>query len=90
MPTANNLIAFNISGAGKLIGVGNGDPICHQSDKEPTRYLFNGLAQAILQSTRQAGEIHVEAVKGTIHGPDLAPAKLVISTKRVGLRPSVA
>ena len=27
--------AFNISGAGKLIGVGNGDPNCQESDKGP-------------------------------------------------------
>jgi len=88
VPTANHLIAFNISGAGKLIGVGNGDPTCHESDKGPARSLFNGLAQVILQSTKQAGEIYVEAAKGSVDVPDLAPAKLVITTKRVDLRPS--
>jgi len=50
--------------------------------------LFNGLAQVILQSTKQAGEIYVEAAKGSVDVPDLAPAKLVITTKRVDLRPS--
>jgi beta-galactosidase len=48
VPTANNPIRFNVSGEGKLIGVGNGDPNCPESDKEPKRSLFNGLAQVIL------------------------------------------
>jgi len=32
VPTANNMIHFEISGPGKIIGVGNGDPICHEPD----------------------------------------------------------
>ena len=89
VPTASNLIGFKVSGDGVLIGVGNGDPNCQESDKEPKRSLFNGLAQAIVQSTRQAGEIHIEAVKDGWNGPELTPAKLVITTKRVEPRPSV-
>ena len=89
VPTANNKIAFKISGQGALLGVGNGDPNCHESDKEPKRSLFNGLAQVILQSTRTPGEIHIEAVKEGWDGPELTPAKLVIKTKAVELRPSV-
>jgi len=50
VPTAGNLIGFKVIGAGSLIGVGNGDPNCQESDKEPKRSLFNGLAQVIVQS----------------------------------------
>ena len=89
VPTAGNRIGFKVSGDGALIGVGNGDPNCQESDKEPKRSLFNGLAQVILQSTKRAGEIHIEAVKEGWDGPELTPAKLVISTKRVEPRPSV-
>jgi beta-galactosidase len=32
VPVANNVIHFEISGPGKIIGVGNGDPICHEPD----------------------------------------------------------
>jgi beta-galactosidase len=88
-PIADDLIAFNISGAGKLIGVGNGDPNCQESDKAPKRSVFNGLAQVILQSTKQAGEIRVEA-KSDGEGPELTPATVTITTKQVELRPSVA
>ena len=89
VPTAGNKIAFNVSGEGKLIGVGNGDPNCQESDKEPKRSLFNGLAQVIVQSTRRPGEIRVEAVKDGWDGPELTPAKLAITTKHVESRPVV-
>jgi beta-galactosidase len=89
VPTANNLIGFKVSGEGALIGVGNGDPNCQESDKEPKRSLFNGLAQVILQSTKRPGEIRIEAVKEGWDGPELTPAKITIATKRVELRPSV-
>jgi beta-galactosidase len=89
VPTANNLIGFKVSGEGALIGVGNGDPNCQESDKEPKRSLFNGLAQVIVQSTKRPGEIRIEAVKEGWDGPELTPAKITIATKRVELRPSV-
>jgi beta-galactosidase len=88
VPTASDLIAFKISGEGRLIGVGNGNPNCHESDKAPERSLFNGLAQVIVQATKQAGEIHIEALKEGWNGPQLTPAKLVVTTKKVQLRPS--
>jgi beta-galactosidase len=89
VPIAGNKIAFHVSGAGKLIGVGNGNPNCQESDKEPRRSLFNGLAQVILQSTNRPGEIHVEAVKDGWDGPELMPAKLSIKTRQTEARPSV-
>jgi beta-galactosidase len=89
VPTADNLIGFKVSGAGALIGVGNGDPNCQESDKEPKRSLFNGLAQVIVQSTKRPGEIRIEAAKEGWDGPELTPAKIVITTKQVELRPSV-
>jgi beta-galactosidase len=89
VPTANNMIGFKVSGAGVLIGVGNGDPNCQESDKEPKRSLFNGLAQVIVQSTKLPGEIRIEAVKEGWEGPELMPAKLAITIKPVEPRPSV-
>jgi beta-galactosidase len=32
VPVASNLIHFELSGPGKIIGVGNGDPACHEPD----------------------------------------------------------
>jgi len=89
LPTADSIIGFKVSGEGALIGVGNGDPNCHESDKEPRRSLFNGLAQAIVQSTKKPGTITIEA-STTVRGSTVAPAKIEITTKQVELRASVA
>jgi beta-galactosidase len=88
VPTANSNVTFKVSGSGKLIGVGNGDPNCQESDKGPSRSLFNGLAQAIVQSDKGAGAIHVEAMTGP-DGPGRISAKVVITSRQVQSRPSV-
>ena len=90
VPIADNQIAFKVTGNGALIGVGNGDPNCQESDKASKRSLFNGLAQVIVQSTKEPGEIQIEAHKDGWEGPNLTPATITIKTKQVELRPSVA
>ena len=90
VPTVDALILFKVSGEGALIGVGNGDPNCQESDKEPKRSLFNGLAQVIVESTRTPGTITIEAHTGEWPPPKLQPAQVTITTKKVDLRPSVA
>jgi beta-galactosidase len=89
IPTAGNLISFKVTGEGSLIGVGNGDPNCQESDKEPKRSLFNGLAQVIVQSTRTPGTITVEAYTEPYPRPKLLSTQVAITTKKVELRPSV-
>jgi len=89
VPTADNQINFKVTGTGALIGVGNGDPNCQQSDKELKRNLFNGLAQVIVQSTRTPGTIIVEAYTGEWPGPKLPSTTLSITTKQTALRPSM-
>jgi beta-galactosidase len=59
VPNANHQINFEISGPGKIIGVGNGDPSSHEPDKcidgAWKRNLFNGYCQVIV-SPRQHPE----------------------------------
>jgi beta-galactosidase len=50
VPTANIPVEFEISGAGSIIGLGNGNPNSHEAEKGTKRKLFNGLAQVIVQS----------------------------------------
>ena len=47
---ANFMVDFEINGPAQNIGVGNGDPNCHESEKANQRSLYNGLAQLIIQS----------------------------------------
>lgn len=85
VPTADNHIKFKVSGEGALIGVGNGDPNCQESDKESERSLFSGLAQVILQASKTPGSLTVEA-----SSRKLGAASLTITTKAVKLRPTVS
>ena len=57
VPVADHMMEFSIEGPARIIGVGNGDPNCHEPEKGNKRSLFNGLAQVIIQSTGEAGEI---------------------------------
>jgi beta-galactosidase len=89
IPTADNMISFKVTGEGALIGVGNGDPNCQESDKEPKRSLFNGLAQVIVQATRTSGTITVEAYTDDRQRPKLPAVRVNIATSKVDLRPTV-
>jgi beta-galactosidase len=61
VPAADNLIHFKLSGPGKIIGVGNGDPSSHEADKAKERKVFCGLSQVIVQSTKTSGKIKLTA-----------------------------
>jgi len=85
VPIADNDITFKVTGAGKLIGLGNGDPTDQAPDKGSERKAFCGLAMAIVQSAKTAGAITVEAV-----APGLASATLTLPAKAATLRPQVS
>jgi beta-galactosidase len=84
MPTASNEVSFELSGPGKMIGVGNGDPSCHEPDKATKRSAFNGLCMAFVQATKQAGEIRVVA-----SASGLESATAVIQAEAAQPRPAV-
>jgi beta-galactosidase len=85
VPITDNEVTFSISGAGKLIGTGNGDPTNQESDKGTSRKAFSGYCMALVQSTKTGGNITVEATS-----PGLEPASVTIAAKPVTLRPQVA
>jgi beta-galactosidase len=84
VPTADNEIEFRLTGGGRIIGVGNGDPSSHEPDKAERRRAFSGLAMAIVQAPKQAGELRLEAVS-----PGLEPASVPIRCEQAPLRPAV-
>jgi len=88
VPVADPQIEFKITGTGSFLGVGNGDPNCLESDKEPKRSLFNGLAQIIVQSSKTAGEIVIEASTPEWPGPKLPNARVSVKTRKAAARAS--
>jgi len=88
VPTADDHVKFQISGNGKIIGVGNGNPVSHEADKfvigNYFRSLFNGKCQLIIQSDRVPGDIKITATSER-----LKKAELIISSEVAPCRPYV-
>ena len=85
VPVTENEVTFRVAGPGKLLGVGNGDPTSHESDRGPARKAFSGLCVGVVQSRKTAGTVTVEATS-----PGLTAASLTVETSAVRLRPQVA
>jgi beta-galactosidase len=90
VPTASNEVSFKIAGPGRLIGLGNGDPSCHEADKpaspiEGKRSAFNGLCMAFVQALKQPGEIRVAASGAGL----VDSAAVVIRSEAAKLRPAI-
>ncbi|MFT5641014.1 MAG: beta-galactosidase [Cyclobacteriaceae bacterium] len=61
VPNADNLIHFNVSGPGKIIGVENGDLLDLSPNKSSKRKAFNGKCHVLIQSSGDTGVIKIEA-----------------------------
>jgi len=61
VPLADNLVKFELIGAGSIVGVDNGNQISHESFKANQRKAFHGMALAIVQSKQRAGRIVLQA-----------------------------
>ncbi|MFI3174310.1 MAG: glycoside hydrolase family 2 TIM barrel-domain containing protein [Bacillota bacterium] len=72
-PNADNVLHFEVSGAGEFLGCGNGDPLSHENDMTPQRALFNGLALCILRTKRETG-----TMKLTVTSDGLIPVNIEI------------
>lgn len=77
VPTANDPITFKLQGAGKIIGLDNGQPDSHESYQGNARRAFNGMALALLQGTEQPGSMVLSA-----SSPGLTPAQVTVSVSR--------
>ncbi|MDE3151745.1 MAG: DUF4982 domain-containing protein [Gemmatimonadota bacterium] len=84
VPDAGPTVEFAISGMGRLIGLGNGDPSDHDPDKGTLRRAFNGRCAAIVQASKSPGDLHVSA-----SARGLGPATLAIACRPVTPRPAL-
>jgi len=85
VPTANFPVEFELTGPGAIVGLGNGDPNSHEPEKGNHRSLFNGLAQVIVQSTRDGSGALVLRAKTD----NLRPAELSLAIDAAPDRPAV-
>ena len=85
VPRSNNLVTFTVVGPGRNLAHGNGDHNCHDPEQGPTRRVFHGLAQLIVQSNVGTGPLKIRA-----ESPGLKPAEITLELRAVPARPALA
>jgi len=77
VPDASNLIQFDVSAQGKIVGVDNGDLWSTESYKATHRKAFHGRCLVIVQATEIPGQISLSA-----KASGLEPAELTIDVAK--------
>ena len=67
-PDVNDLVQFEVKGAGKFRASANGDATSLDLFHEPKMHLFNGKLMAIVQASEKTGEIIFKAKSQKIKG----------------------
>lgn len=75
VPDADNLVTFNVTDGGRLIGVDNGNTRDDHSFKLNYRNAFNGHVFAVVQAGRTPGDIEIN-----VQADGLTPASVRIRT----------
>jgi len=75
---ANNRVRVEVSGAGRLLGLDNGDSTDYDQYKGLSRRLFNGKLMAIIGSTFEEGEVRV-----TVSSVGMEPAAVTFTVHPV-------
>src|SRR5579871_1341587 len=67
-PMADNQVAFDVTGAGEIAAVDNGNAATEEPFQARERKAFNGLALLIVRSKAVAGTIHISATSSGLAG----------------------
>ena len=78
-------VQVNVTGAGRLIGLDNGDSTDFEQYKGTCRKLFSGRLLAIIASKTEPGDIQIE-----VTSPSLASAALTVPAKEAPVRPGIS
>jgi beta-galactosidase len=76
VPNTDNRVFFHLTGDGRILGVGNGNPSDHDPDKAEQRNAFHGRCMAVIQ----AGS-HPAVLQLTVTSPGLTPASIAFQTR---------
>ena len=61
VPTASNAVTFTLTGRGRIAGVGNGDPTCHEPDQADQRSAFQGKCLVVVGTGETPGQMTLTA-----------------------------
>lgn len=68
---ATNRVTVEVAGAGKLVGLDNGDSTDYDQYKGTSRRLFSGKLMAIIQATDAAGDVTIKVSSPEIEAVEL-------------------
>ncbi len=68
---ANNRIFVNVSGAGRLVGLDNGDSTDYEQYKGTSRRLFSGKLVAVIAAKMEAGDINIRVTSPALPDSEL-------------------
>jgi len=71
---ASNRVMVEVTGAGRLIGLDNGDSTDYDSYKGTSRRLFNGKLMALVGATKEVGPLTIR-----VHSPGLEAATITLT-----------
>ena len=74
VPTANNLVSFDVSGPGVVAAVDNGDNSSHEKFQASQRRAYQGLSFAMIKAKASRGRITI-----TASSPGLADASVTLT-----------
>jgi beta-galactosidase len=61
VPDASNRVTFQLNGPGEILGVSNGNPADHDTDKSNQRNAFHGRCIVVIEAGAQPGTIQLTA-----------------------------
>jgi len=61
VPDADNRVTFQLAGNGRILGVSNGDPADHDTDKADNRKAFHGHCIVVIEAGTQPGTLQLTA-----------------------------
>ena len=70
-PTAEDNIYFTVKGAGKILAVGNSNPLSEESYVGNQRKVYRGRALVVVKSTDEAGDIRLTAQADGLDGAEI-------------------
>ena len=76
VPNTNNRVYFQLTGDGRIMGVGNGNPSDHDSDKADQRNAFHGHCMAVIQAGSHPGVLQL-----TVSSPGLTSASISFQSR---------
>jgi beta-galactosidase len=76
VPDSGNRVSFQLTGGGRIVGVGNGNPADHDSDRAKQRNAFHGRCMAVVQAGTQPATLELTATS-----PGLKSASVTIKVK---------